>query len=63
MTKLFWKCPSCKSEVDFLKQMSYIFEDGEADFDPSRGMFHHTINCDECPAAWSVSISKPYNEE
>lgn len=60
MTGLYWKCPNCKSEVDFTGEMEYVFdEDGEADFDPKSGLMMHTIQCGECPTEWIVSISKP----
>lgn len=55
---LHWKCPNCKEKVDFNNQMDYVFdEDGEADFDPKKGLYFHTIVCN-CGANWIVSISE-----
>lgn len=60
---LYWQCPNCKEKVNFSEEMSYVFdEEGEADFDPSRGLFFHTIYC-ECGINWNVSISKPEKSE
>jgi len=55
---MYWKCPNCKSKVDFEDQMKEVFENGEADFEPVKGLFMHTIVCDICDADWIVSISK-----
>lgn len=56
---LWWKCPNCKGKVDFTHEASEVFdEDGEADFDPSMGLFFHTLFC-ACGNAWSMTISKP----
>lgn len=55
---LWWKCPNCKSQVNFSDEASYVFDndDGEADFDPKKGLYFHTIVC-ECGANWIMSIS------
>jgi hypothetical protein len=38
--------------------MEYMFdEEGEADFDPVRGLYFHTIYC-KCGVYWVVTISK-----
>lgn len=58
MSKLYWKCPNCKAKVDFINEMEYVFENGEADFDPKSGLMMHTIECSECPTEWIVSITK-----
>lgn len=63
---MYWKCPKCKSKVDFSKQMGYVFsEDDEADFDAKRGLFFHTIECENkgCNATWIVSISEMNEDE
>lgn len=63
---MYWDCPKCKAEVDFQKQMNYVFgEDGEAEFDAESGLWLHTIECEneECNANWIVSISKMNEEE
>lgn len=55
---LWWECPNCKRKVDFVKEMSAIFEeDGESVFDPSSGIGFHGVMC-ECGAAWWVSMSE-----
>lgn len=55
---MYWKCPNCKEKVNFTDQMEYVFdEDGEADFDPKRGLMFNVIDC-KCGAEWTVSISK-----
>ena len=60
---MYWKCPKCKSKVDFKSQMEYVFsDDGEADFDPKNGLYFHTIDCKtkECGANWIVSVSEMF---
>lgn len=62
---MFWNCPKCRHKVDFIDQMGYVSEeDGEASFDPKRGLMFHTIECgnDACGAHWIVSISEMYEE-
>lgn len=57
--KLWWKCPDCKEEVDFTKEMSFVFdENGQSEFDPKHGLIFHTVEC-ECGNNWTVSISEP----
>ena len=55
---LWWECPSCGGKVDFLKEVSLVFDDenGEADFDPKSGLWLHTIVC-KCGSNWTISIS------
>lgn len=56
--KLWWKCPNCEEKVGFTDQMADIFDKaGEADFDPKRGLWFHTLDC-PCGAEWVVSISE-----
>lgn len=64
MTNLHWKCPNCKSTVDFIGEMEYVFdENGEADFDPKSGLMMHTIQCGECPTVWIMSMSAAVKED
>jgi len=58
---MYWKCPNCKSKVDFEKQLKYVFDEkGEAEFDPETGLWLHTIECGKCDAEWTMSVSKMY---
>lgn len=59
---MWWKCPNCNEKVDYSKEMSFVFDEGEAGFDPKHGLFFHTIMCD-CGASWSTSISEMFVSE
>lgn len=60
---MWWKCPNCNSKVDYSNEMSFVFdEEGEAEFDPKRGLMFHTIMCD-CGANWSTGISEMFVTE
>lgn len=54
---MWWECPSCGKRVDFNEQISELFNNnGEAYFDPNRGVWFHTIEC-ECGCKWIMTLS------
>jgi hypothetical protein len=60
---LYWPCPNCSTPVDFIKQMSYVFQEeteigNEADFTPEYGLPFHTIECSNCDYCWIITISE-----
>lgn len=56
----FWTCPRCGERVDAIRQLATgcFDEDGEAEFDPERGLTVHTICCPNCGAKWYTSVSE-----
>lgn len=60
--KLWWKCPKCGEEVDFTKQMSEVFDDdGSAVFDEEKGIYFHTISCNNCGSDWIMTLSERFD--
>jgi len=54
--ELFWICPDCNIRVDFLTQMKKLFdEDGDALFEPERGVCFHIIQC-KCGKKWVMDM-------
>lgn len=66
--RLYWRCPKCKSIVDFTKQMQEVFSietlfGYNADFDAEKGLYLHTIECENCNSEWVMSISERFEME
>lgn len=57
--ELWWECPICGERVNFTEEMqSGCFDNkGEAEFDPQRGIYFHTLFC-KCGARWVMSLSE-----